>query len=69
MQKQLLKDLIEWIEKSSLEELNSRRLKLEEQLWQGMSSDVLSDLKLAIRLIDEEIVTRACLHLKVLPGA
>lgn len=69
MQKQLLKDLIEWIEKSSLEELNSRRLKLEEQLGQGMSSDVLSDLKLAIRLIDEEVVTRACLHLKVLPGA
>lgn len=69
MQKQLLKDLIEWIEKTSLTDLNLKRLKLEEQLGHGLSPDVLSDLKLAIRLIDEEIVTRACLHLIALPGA
>lgn len=64
MQKQLLKDLIEWIENSSLSDLASRRLKLEEQLGQSLATDVQSDLKLAIRLIDEEVVTRACLQQK-----
>lgn len=64
MQKQLLKDLIDWIEKSNLSALASRRLKLEEQLGQSLATDVQSDLKLAIRLIDEEVVTRACLQQK-----
>lgn len=64
MQKQLLKDLIDWIENSSLQDLASRRLKLEEQLGNSLGTDVQSDLKLAIRLIDEEVVTRACLQQK-----
>jgi hypothetical protein len=64
MQKQLLKDLIDWIENSSLEDLQKRRLKLEEQLGQSLATDVQSDLRLAIRLIDEEVVTRACLQQK-----
>ncbi|WP_330109629.1 hypothetical protein [Methylophaga thalassica] len=61
MQKQLLKDLIDWIENSSLEDLALRRLKLEELIGNTMGTEVQSDLKLAIRLIDEEVVTRACL--------
>ena len=64
MQKQLLKDLIDWIENSGLQDLTSRRLKLEEQLGESLAPEVQSDLKLAIRLIDEEVVTRACLQQK-----
>ena len=69
MQKQLLKDLIAWIENSSLDDLQSRRLKLQEQLSESLSTEVQADLKLAIRLIDEEVVTRACLHQIAQPGA
>ena len=40
MQKQLLKDLIDWIENSSLEDLALRRLKLEELIGNTMGTEV-----------------------------
>lgn len=59
MNKEFLKELIAWIEAASLEELNEKRETLSQKVNSGLYE--ASDLKLVIKIIDEEILAHHCL--------
>ena len=59
MNKGFLKELIAWIEAASLEDLNEKRETLSQKVDSGRYE--VSDLKLIIKIIDEEILAHHCL--------
>ncbi len=59
MNKQFLKELIAWIESATIEDLHDKRDTLSEKIESGRYE--ASELKLVVRVIDEEVLTRICL--------
>jgi hypothetical protein len=57
MNKETLKTFLRWLENASDEELDSKREEIQNN-FSRVSRDGAADLKLALRLLDEEILVR-----------
>ena len=58
MNKHTIRDLLNWLDAASKEEIESTKKNLMEALDGVSSREVRSDIRLAIRLIDEELLAR-----------
>ncbi len=57
MNKETLKQILAWLESASDEDIKLKQDELK-QLVKESSSDLKTDMKFALRLVEEEIITR-----------
>jgi hypothetical protein len=58
MNKATIRILMDWLDKASLEDIYAKRQIFEENLKYVRSSEAKADLRLGLRLIDEELIAR-----------
>lgn len=62
MNKETIKAFIAWLEEASLEEIRTHQAFIAENLKDVRTPEGRADAKLALRLIDEEILARMALN-------
>jgi hypothetical protein len=58
MNKATIRILLDWLNGASLEAIHARREQFEENLERVSSREAKADLRLGLRLIDEELIAR-----------
>ena len=58
MDKETIKSFIRWFESASMEEIEQRKNRFKETSSLVSSSEAKADIRLGLRLIDEELIAR-----------